>query len=418
MMYQANLDKAGDTPLKHTNQLRATLLASLAVGALGACGVDATDVPSDANNTDAAPLADSAGTVLPLENYEVAGKVLDYFAVPEIAVAGAAVVTEGVNPAISATIDGDGVYSMEVLANSLFYLTSSATGYVASRSGALQMLASAIVRDQYIASTEGVARQYTSVGVAQEAGKGIVMVDLRDGDSLPIVGLAAASLSLGTIEEPGTSVSTPFFVEAAGSDLSPSAATPVSALDNYTIEGAPKELDFRRARAGFLNVDPGEYNVTVTLPAGGTQTIFVIVPDDGVSFVTSNLNGDGRGDPTIVLDAESALGYTEDIHPILQTVARGGDGCATCHVADFFLPFVGDAEATLALLQMDALSPAGTPRIDLSDPVASPLLQNPVYEDVPNHPNVFWTINSNHYRGILAWIEQGAPLLRADAVLP
>lgn len=406
--------------MKRTSQILATFLSSLALGSLGACGdIAATDVPVDADTTDAAPPADSAGSVLPLENYEVTGKVLDYFAVPEIAVTEAAVVTEGVNPAISATIDGDGVYSMEVLANSLFYLTSSATGYVPSRSGALQMLASAIVRDQYIASTEGVARQYTATGVTQEAGKGIVMVDLRDGGSLPIVGLAPADLVLATIAAPGTSVSTPFFVEADGNDLSPSATTPASALDNYTIPGAPKELDLRRARAGFLNVDPGEYNVTVTLPDGaGTQNIFVIVPDGGVSFVTSNLNGDGRGDPTIVLDAESALGFTEDIHPILQTVARGGDGCATCHVADFFLPFVGDAESTLTLLQMDAVSPAGSPRIDLNNPVASPLLQNPVYEDVPNHPNVFWTVNSNHYRGILAWIEQGAPLLRADAVLP
>lgn len=404
--------------MKPTSRLLATFLSSLVIGSLGACGIDATDVPSDANTTDATPTADSAGTVLPLQNYEVTGKVLDYFAVPEIAVASAAVVTEGVNPAISATLDGEGVYSMEVLANSLFYLTTSAAGYVPSRSGALQMLASAIVRDQYIASTEGIARQYTAVGVTQQAGKGIVMVDLRDGDSEPIVGLASSSLALSTIATPNSSVSTPFFVEADGSDLSPSGTTPVSALDNYTIPGAPKELDFRRARAGFLNVDPGEYNVTVELPGGGTQTIFVIVPEGGVSFVTSNLNGDGRGEPTIVLDPESPLGFTEDIHPILQTVARGGDGCATCHVADFFLPFVGNAETTLGLLEMDAVNPAGAPRINLDDPVSSPLLQNPVYEDVPNHPNVFWTINSNHYRGILAWINQGAPLLRADAVLP
>ncbi len=405
--------------MKPTSRLLAILLPSLVIGSLGACGIDATDIPSDANTTDATPTADSAGTVLPLQNYEVTGKVLDYFAVPEIAVASASVVTEGVNPAISATLDGEGVYSMEVLANSLFYLTTSAAAYVPSRSGALQMLASAIVRDQYIASTEGVALQYTSVGVTQQAGKGIVMVDLRDGNSEPIVGLPSSSLALSTIATPNSSVSTPFFVEADGNNLSPSGTTPVSALDNYTVPGAPKELDLRRARAGFLNVDPGEYNVTVTLPdSGGTQTIFVIVPEGGVSFVTSNLNGDGRGEPTIVLDPESPLGFTEDIHPILQTVARGGDGCATCHVADFFLPFVGNAETTLGLLQMDAVNPAGSPRISLSDPVSSPLLQNPVYEDVPNHPNVFWTINSNHYRGILAWINQGAPLLRADAVLP
>ncbi len=409
--------------MKSNSRLFTTLIPRLVVGSLGlvACGNgDTNNMLFDAGVIDAAvDVADSAGQVLPLENYDVSGMVVDYFSGDDSPVLNATVVTEGVNPAISATIDAQGAYLMEVLANSLFYLTSSAPDYVLSRSGALQMLASPIVRTQVVASEVGIARQYTSVGVTQQANTGIVMVDLRNASAQPIVGLSTSDVILSTTADPGVPVGSAFFVASDGNDLSPNATTPLSVLDNYAPPDVPVEIDVRRARAGFLNVAPGEYNVSVTLPdLAGTQTIFVIVPQEGASFVVSNINGDGRGDPTLVLDPTSALGFVEDIYPILQTVARGGDGCATCHVSDFVLPLVGTAEETFALLQMDAVSPAGTPLINLSEPEASPFLQNPVYEDVPNHPNVFWTINSNHYQGIIAWITQGAALLREDAVLP
>jgi hypothetical protein len=151
----------------------------------------------------------------------------------------------------------------------------------------------------------------------------------------------------------------------------------------------------------------------------------VTVSTDGITFARSSGVGGGGGGgggggnaATIVLDPNAPLGFTEDIYPVLQQVVTGGDGCVGCHDAAHLLPFSGTPEDTLALLLLDAIDPAGVPRINLLVPAESPFVTNPVYEAIPNHPNAFWTVNSNHYIGILAWITQGAALLRADAVLP
>lgn len=161
---------------------------------------------------------------------------------------------------------------------------------------------------------------------------------------------------------------------------------------------------------------------------GGTpdiQTMLATVDAEGATFVVSKGEsggggggGGGGGQAAIVLDPNAPLGFSEDIYPILMSVADGGDGCVSCHNAQHILPFTGTPEETLALLNADAVDPAGVPRINLAEPELSPFVTNPTYEPIPDHPNAFWTTNSNHYLGVVAWITQGAALLRADAVLP
>jgi len=386
-----------------------TFLLCFAIGAGAiACGSEADTAEADGGVEvpDAGPPADAA-IPKPLEFFPVSGMVIDYFnATPDTVVAGAVVNTEGLRPQVDATASGTGEYTMDILADSLFFLSAEASGFVLSRNTPIQMLKSAIVRTLFVASDVGVNRQYAGAGVTRVAGNGIVMVELSNTDATAIVGIPTSDVTLTSIAAPGVPVGTSYFVDPATSDLSQS--TTLSVADANGI-----------ARAGFLNVPPGEYNVNVVLPeAAGTQTIFIIVPDDGASVVLSSLNGEGRGPPSRILDPNVKLGFTEDIYPTLQISSLGGDGCAVCHDASHPLNYTAGAEATLAQLNLDAMDPIGEPRINLSSPEDSPFVQNPVYEDVPNHPNVFWTVNANHYIGIVAWIRQGAPLLREDAVLP
>lgn len=359
-------------------------------------------------NGDAGPPADAA-IPKPYEFFPVSGTVIDYFnATPDTLVPSAMVNTEGLRPQIDSTTDAAGAYTMEILADSLFYLTAEATGFVPSRNTPIQMLKTPIVRTVFAASDVGVARQYAGAGVTAVAGNGIVMVELSKIDATAAVGIPVSDVTLTAIGQPNTPIGTSYMVNPGTLDLSPTGTTPTSVADANGF-----------ARAGFLNVVPGEYNVNVVLPnAEGTQTIFIIVPPGGASFVLSSLNGEGRGAPTIVLDPNTKLGFTEDIYPLLQISASGGDGCAVCHDASHPLNYTAGPELTLAQLNMDAMDPVGVPRINMATPEDSPFVLNPVYEDVPNHPNVFWTVNANHYKGIVAWVKQGAALLREDAVLP
>ncbi|MBL4633449.1 MAG: hypothetical protein JKY56_06245 [Kofleriaceae bacterium] len=394
--------------MKSSTQIQSIFL-SLAVSA-GLFACDDGDDPATGDGgslIDAGPPADAA-IPKPYEFFPVSGNVVEYFAATEdVIVANATVNTEGLRPQIDATATAAGEYTMDILADSLFFLTADATGFVPSRSTPIQMLKTPIVRTIFVASEAGVASQYSGAGVTAVAGDGIVMVVLTQPDGLAAVGVPVADVTLTAIAQPGTPIGTSYMVDVGTGNLSPTGTTPMSVADKNGV-----------AKAGFLNVPAGEYNVNVVLPDSlGTQTIFIIVPAGGASFVLSSLNGEGRGAPTRVLDPTVKLGFTEDIYPILQISAVGGDGCAVCHDASHPLNYTAGPEATLALLQLDAMDPV-EPRLNMDSPEDSPFVLNPVYEDVPNHPNVFWTVNANHYKGIVAWIAQGAALLREDAVIP
>lgn len=396
--------------MKSCTRILSTFLYCSLAASIAACGgEDAPLLTGDSGtDLDAGPPADAA-IPKPYEFFPVSGTVIDYFnSTPDTLVPSATVNTEGLRPQLDATADGAGEYTMDILADSLFFLTAEATGFVPSRNTPIQMLKTPIVRTVYVASEQGVAAQYAGAGVTAVAGNGIVMIELSKIDASAAVGIPVAGVTLTAIGQPNTPIGTSYMVDPSTLNLSANGTTPTSVADANGF-----------ARAGFLNVVPGEYNVNVVLPEGaGTQTIFIIVPPGGASFVLSSLNGEGRGAPTIVLDPSTKLGFTEDIYPLLQISALGGDGCAVCHDASHALNYTGGPALTLDQLMLDAMDPVGSPRIDMIDPEQSPFVLNPVYEDVPNHPNVFWTVNANHYKGIVAWIRQGAALLREDAVLP
>lgn len=385
---------------------------------------------ADAGSVDEADAGDDV-VVVPLE---VSGTIIDYFASPLMpgkVVADAALSTDGLAPAIDAIADGLGAYVISVLPASLFYVNVTATGYAPSRNAPTQLLDEALLQDQYAASIVGIERQYVGAGglgtpIIPVLGGGIIMLDISRNNGLPALGVPVANIVLTEAGIPDVPVGLAYLVSPDTTDLSSNdiVINPLEATIETIVDATG------RARGGFLNVPPGDYTITVTIPADGVgdgeiQVVQATVLADGATFVnTAGGGGDvgggggGGGQANIVLDPNSPLGFTEDIYPVLMAVADGGDGCITCHNANHILPFTGTPAEVLARLNEEAIDPIGVLRINLIEPALSPFVTNPVYEAIPNHPNAFWTVNSNHYIGILAWITQGAALLRADAELP
>jgi hypothetical protein len=368
---------------------------------------------------------------------EVSGKVIDYFGnviTPGAVVADATLTTDGLDPVVEVTGDALGLYAMNILPASLFYVNVAATGYAPSKNSATQLLDVALVQDQFAASILGIERQYVGAGgvgtpIIQIDGNGIIMLDISRNNGDPAIGVPVADIVLATVAAPDIPVGSAYLVGPT-TDLSPNdiVAAPLEATIETVVDAATG-----RARGGFLNVPPGDYTISVTIPGGGggggggnggIQLVQATVLANGATFVNTagaageGGGGGGGGQAAIVLDPNSPLGFTEDILPVLMAVADGGDGCVSCHDAAHILPFTGTPAEVLARLNEGAVDPLGEIRINLLEPALSPFVMNPVYEAIPNHPNAFWTVNSNHYRGIIAWIEQGAALLRADAVLP
>ena len=413
------------------------LLGTLSMAACVGSSPGTNQVPADPDAGVDEPEVDAGPDVGPVP-LEVSGKVIDYFGnnlTPGAVVADATLTTDGLDPVVEVVGDALGVYAMSVLPASLFYVNVAATGYAPSKNAATQLLDVAVVQDQFAASTGGIERQYTGAGgiapIEQIAGNGIIMLDISRNNGDPAIGVPFENIVLATVAEPLVPVGSAYLVDPLTTDLSPNdiVVEPLLATIETAVDGTG------RARGGFLNVPPGDYTISVTIPAGGgggggggdggIQLVQATVVADGATFVNTagaagegGGGGGGGGQAAIVLDPNSPLGFTEDIHPVLMAVADGGDGCVSCHDANHILPFTGTPEEVLARLNEEAVDPAGVLRINLLEPALSPFVMNPVYEAIPNHPNAFWTVNSNHYIGIIAWITQGAALLRADAVLP
>jgi hypothetical protein len=141
---------------------------------------------------------------------------------------------------------------------------------------------------------------------------------------------------------------------------------------------------------------------------GGAGTIMtMIVPvmatADGATLVSSGHQDDDPAGGGMM----GALTFTNDIYPMLQRAALGGQGCANCHNGTTLaggLAYDGPAADVYALI----MGTAGV--VDLATPANSMLLSYPLYEEPPNHPNATWLTTADPaYMKIMAWIGQGAP---------
>jgi hypothetical protein len=368
--------------------LRIGLVMFLGAGCVG-------KAPPNGNNPDAAGGGgdDDAGggSGSAVTQQVVSGKVMDYFT--GAALAATAVTTDGLTPAAAATSGADGSYTLTIPVGSKLFATTSRGNYRTTRSAVITVTDQPVTQDLYAAASADVARQFSSVGVAQTTGT-IIAAEIQKNNGDPYAGLPLTAFTLvDSANAPVPGISGPFFFGAVGDlDL---------AVTTSTAYGTPP-----RVRVAFLNVPAGTFTLNTAFTDGmGNPKInsTTIIVDAGGATLALNGGLSGGTAATTVTDPT----FATDIYPRLQTAAKGGLGCANCHTANgpaAVLPYDGTPDVTLAAIK----AAAGV--INLTTPAASLFLTNPLYEITPpqNHPNAtFLDVNDTNYKLFLLWITNG-----------
>ena len=351
--------------------------------------------PPNGNNPDAGGGGDDAsgdGSGSAVTEQIVSGKVMDYFTGDPLAAT--AVTTDGLTPAAAATSGADGSYSMTVAVGSKLFAMTSRGSYRPTRSAVITVTDQPVTQDLYVAASADVARQFSSVGVAQTTGT-IVAAEIQKNNGDPYAGLPLTAFTLvdsANAAVPG--ISGPYFFGSVGDlDL---------AVTTSTAYGTTP-----RVRVGFLNVPAGTFTLnTAFLDGMGNPKVnsTTIIVDAGGA--TLALNGGLSGGSTATAPITDPS-FATDIYPRLQKASKGGLGCGNCHTANgpgAVLPYDGTPDVTLAAIK----AAAGV--INLTTPAASTFLTNPLYEVTPpqNHPNAtFLDVNDTNYKLFLLWITNG-----------
>jgi hypothetical protein len=217
---------------------------------------------------------DDGGTPTP-SIVEISGTTLDYFT--GSAVASALFGTEGLDPEVGGASDGGGLFSLAVPSNATFRLrVSGVSGYRAT-SGHEVVTESAGITDieAPLVATADLARQYSALGLSATAGRGAAFLELWDPAGAPLEGIPLADIVLlDSADNPVAGTFGPYFF-GTGGDL----------VDGATLSASAAFGG--RARAGFLDVPPGDLHATVTWSSGGTVVVVplpVRIPSDGVAL--------------------------------------------------------------------------------------------------------------------------------------
>ncbi len=360
--------------------------------AAGGCvgGVPAPEQPDAPDaDVDPGPFADASPSADPdaapdPTGIRVSGTVRDYF--NNTALQAAALSTDGLAPALSATSDAAGSYALtEVPPASAFYVRATMpTGYRATINEPTIVTDVSVARDQYVMSMVDAQRQHTTVGVAVEATTAIIAANLLAPDDTPMEAVLLADITL--TDSLGTAVGAGPYILGTVGDID------VALTETAAFGG--------RSRVAFLNVPA---NTTVTLTATYEATAYTATfttATDGAHLV--------RVGGTVPGITPAAPSFTDDIYPVLQTAAKGGAGCANCHTLGGTMPTLrfDDPAATV-----HAAILAGAGIIDTAAPELSLMLTNPLYEDPPDHPNATWLdVADPSYQTLYVWIGQGAAL--------
>jgi hypothetical protein len=367
-------------------------LVTFAVGAVGCVG----KAPPNGNNPDASSGggddAPGGGSGSAVTQQIVSGKVMDYFTGD--ALAATAVTTDGLTPAAAATSGADGSYTLTIPVGSKLFATTSRGNYRTTRSAVITVTDQPVTQNLYAAASADVARQFSSVGVAQTTGT-IIAAEIQKNNGDPYAGLPLTAFTLvdaANAAVPG--ISGPFFFGAVG-DLD-------TAVTTSTAYGTPP-----RVRVAFLNVPAGTFTLKTAFTDGmgnpKVNSTTIIVDAGGATLA---LNGGLSGGSAATSPVTDPL-FATDIYPRLQKASNGGLGCANCHTANgpaAVLPYDGTPDVTLAAIK----AAAGV--INLTTPSASLFLTNPLYEVTPpqNHPNAtFLDVNDTNYKLFLLWITNG-----------
>lgn len=372
------------------------LLASAALLVVPACvgqapGNDTPAADGGSNGgADAGPQADGGSNPAALK---VSGMVMDY----HLAVGlnqnqplQAQLATAGLNPPVSGDSLTDGSYSLGAIPpGSLFYIHAERDNYRPTRNEQVEVTDASVQSTVYAVSDPDVQRWHNNLVITEQPDTGFVVVDMYRNNGTPLEGVAATDAKI--VDGLGATVATAYFFGLAGDPVDPATLAVSTAYNGHS-------------RAGFYNIPAGDYQISITYLDGQgnpmTQLVPITVMSGGVTLARSGGAGGGTPPPG------TNLTFTNDVYPLLQRAALGGDACANCHTAGgaaALLPYDGPAADVYAKIM-------GTVNVvNLDNPELSLLITKPMYEDPPNHPNATYAdINDPSLQIILAWIQQGA----------
>lgn len=270
----------------------------------------------------------------------------------------------------------------------LFVAAAPADGaYLATVNPAISVGGEGARTNLGVVSRDYRARQHAVADLGIAARSTMVIVELEDERGAGLAGLPHSGIALLNAENRRLGLG-PFNLSETGIlPRDPAGATVADASG--------------RVRVAFLNAPAGVHRLVVAATREGrldrTATL-VIAPEDGVALARVVLAPVTAGRPA----------FAEDIYPMLQRVAFGGLGCASCHTtggsADDLVLDVEVVTVHERLLRQPGV-------VQLPAPEESLLLTKPLFEDPPDHPNATWLTDLDpNYRRILAWLRSGAPL--------
>lgn len=301
--------------------------------------------------------------------------------------------TAGLNPPVSGNSLTDGSYSLGAIPpGSLFYVHTDRDNYRPTRNMQIEVTDTSVESTLYAVSEPDVQRWHNNLVIEELPDTGFVVVEMYRNNGTPLEGIPDTDVKI--VDGLGQTVTTGYFFGLAGDPVDPGTLGLATAYNG-------------RSRAAFYNVPAGEYQISITYLNGQGDPMEQLVPitvmSGGVTLAKSGSGGGGGGGTP-----GGNLTFTNDVYPILQRAALGGDACANCHTiggAAALLPFDGTpADVHAAILGRINV-------INLETPELSLLITKPMYEDPPNHPNATYAdINDESLQIFLAWITQGAPL--------
>ena len=365
---------------------------SLGLVLLAACVGEAPPSGQDDPDGDLDPVA---------QDLRVSGKAIDYF-VPSTTLQGVALVTDGINPQLTATSATDGAFAFPTVpVGSQIFVSASHTSYRPTRN-LVAVGDTAIAQDLYLMSATDINRQYATAGRTPAAGRAFVVADLLRSNGTPMAGVALTGVRLvDAAGAPAAGVLGPYVIGDAG---------------DIVIGRTQTETHAGKARVAILDAPAASLTLKISFLDGQGQTQTVTTPvttaADGATLVRSGgVSGTSGGATPAPGGNVLAPQFVADIYPRLQTAANGGRGCANCHTIGGL-----GAVAVFNALPAGVLATlkAKTGLIDTASPARSLLLTKPLYElppTVQNHPNATFVDPSDpDYKLIQLWIQQGAQL--------
>jgi hypothetical protein len=199
----------------------------------------------------------------------VSGVMRDYFTTAPLA---AVALTAEDHPGLVTTSAANGSYTFTfVSSTSTLRAVAALTNYRSTRNETLTIGSSAVAADLFAISLADATRQYTAVGLTPTANTGVVVVNLRDAAGQPREGIPVADIVLLDATQAPVGLG-PFVFGVAG-DVVPHSTLAVSTA----FVG--------RSRVAFLDVPPGAYMLSVTIPGPQTVTASVVVTASGATLV-------------------------------------------------------------------------------------------------------------------------------------